>query len=306
MVILITTLTKMLELFLFIIIGFVLRKRKILPENSGRVLALLENNILMPSLILNTFITRCTVYNLKANSDMVMYEILIIFAVLLFSCFVAKFLAKNKYEEGIFRYALTIPNYAFMGNAIVESVFGNEMLYKYMMLTIPLNIFAYTVGVSWLKQEKNEEKKRIKFNPIVFALAMGIILGISEINIPEFAMSGIENAGKCMAPIAMILTGFIIGEYRFTTLLKEISVYVAVTLRLIIIPTIVWIVLSFLGVNKEAVMLIICALAMPVGLNTIIISAAYGRDTLKGASLTLISHIFSVVTIPIIITVVMN
>ena len=44
---------------------------------------------------------------------------------------------------------------------------------------------------------------------------------------------------------------------------------------------------------------LICSLAMPLGLNTIVIPAAYGKDTTAASGMALISHALSVVTIPL-------
>lgn len=46
-------------------------------------------------------------------------------------------------------------------------------------------------------------------------------------------------------------------------------------------------------------MLKLCATAMPLGLNTVVFPAAYGGDTTPGASMALISHLMSIITIPI-------
>ena len=46
--------------------------------------------------------------------------------------------------------------------------------------------------------------------------------------------------------------------------------------------------------------LAICAVAMPMGLNTVVIPAAYGEDTSAGASMALISSVLSIGTIPLV------
>lgn len=46
----------------------------------------------------------------------------------------------------------------------------------------------------------------------------------------------------------------------------------------------------------------VCMAAMPIGLNAIVIPAGYGKDTTDAAGLALISHLFSVGTIPLIFT----
>ena len=54
--------------------------------------------------------------------------------------------------------------------------------------------------------------------------------------------------------------------------------------------------------NDSIVMLTLCATAMPLGLNTVVFPAAYGGDTTPGASMALISHLMSIITIPIMFT----
>ncbi|HAY97711.1 MAG TPA: permease, partial [Ruminococcaceae bacterium] len=43
----------------------------------------------------------------------------------------------------------------------------------------------------------------------------------------------------------------------------------------------------------------LCATAMPLGLNTVVFPAAYGGDTTPGAGMALVSHLISVITIPV-------
>lgn len=306
MSILTATLTKMLELFLFIIIGYVVRKKGYLPNESEVVLSKLENYILMPSLIINTFITKCTLENLIAKSDLILAEIIVIIFTVILAYIVAGLLAQDRLSNRMYKYGLVVPNFAFMGNALVGSVFGEDMLFNYMIFTIPLNIFAYTIGIMWLMPMENVNIKKSVFNPIFVALIVGVIGGVTKITIPVFVMNTIENASKCMAPIAMIFTGFIIGNYKIKDMLTDINTYVMATLRLLIIPIVTSFFMNILSVGQDVKILILCSLCMPFGLNTIIITAAYGGDTKKGAGLTLVSHLLAVVTIPVMLTVLLD
>ena len=58
-------------------------------------------------------------------------------------------------------------------------------------------------------------------------------------------------------------------------------------------------VLKLLNTPKEIVTLALIAFATPLGLNTIVYPASYGGETKTGASMTMISHILSVITIPV-------
>ena len=44
----------------------------------------------------------------------------------------------------------------------------------------------------------------------------------------------------------------------------------------------------------------VCAIAMPLGLNTIVIPSAYGKDSTVAAGMAIISHLLSCITIPLV------
>ena len=60
----IATLNPMLVMFTCILIGFVLRKTKLAPENTGEVLSKVENFVFMPAQVFVTFMTYCTIESL--------------------------------------------------------------------------------------------------------------------------------------------------------------------------------------------------------------------------------------------------
>ena len=56
-----TTLNQTLFLFGLIVIGYILVKTKVLPENSASILSKLENTVFIPALVMKTFIENFTV-----------------------------------------------------------------------------------------------------------------------------------------------------------------------------------------------------------------------------------------------------
>ena len=128
-------------------------------------------------------------------------------------------------------------------------------------------------------------------------MAIGLT-GLSQY-VPDFVIRAFDNAGKCQGPIAMVLAGIVIGGYNFKSLLNNKKVYVASFLRLVVIPAVMMLVLKLIGINDEIMTLALVAFATPLGLNTIVYPAAYGGETKTGASMAMISHTLSVITIPL-------
>jgi predicted permease len=117
--------------------------------------------------------------------------------------------------------------------------------------------------------------------------------------VPEFLINAFDSAGKCQGPVAMVLAGFVIGGYNFRELISNKKVYIASLLRLIVIPAVILLMLKGIGTSKEVMTLALIAFGTPLGLNTIVYPAAYGGETKTGASMTMISHTLSVITIPL-------
>lgn len=304
------TLSPMLVLFICIIIGFILKKKQLLPDNADTVISKLENYICVPALVLSTFMTYCNVTSLKEQGISIIYSIAGLVIAMVIALTISRFFAKDDlYLRNIYKYGFTFSNHGFMGNAIVPAILGAadpQILYKYLLFTLPLQVVVYTWGIMILVVRKDEKSNPVKnlINPIFIAMLIGIVIGITGTNkyIPDFVMTVIDYCKACMAPLAMILTGFVIGGYSIKNLLSGKKVYIATALRLFVLPAIVLLVLKLLGASEVVLTLALFAYATPFGLNTVVFPAAYGQDTHPGASMAMISTTLSIVTIPIMYT----
>lgn len=299
------TLTPTALLFLCMLVGFILNKTKRMPADTATVLSALETYVLVPALILNTFIKYCTVGSLKANVRLLLYSVLLVACGVGIAYLLSGFFVKRGYSKNMYKYAFAFGNYIFMGNAIVPVVLGPEALYQYLLFTLPLYVVGYTWGVAiMIPKEAQVRRNPLKslLNPVVFAIGLGMLLGLVgfEKHMPAFVGGAVEKLAACMGPVAMLLTGFVVGQYPIGSLLKNTKVYIATLLRLFVIPALyIWL-LWLLGADRQTMLLSLFAYAMPLGLNTVIFPAAYGGDTSTGAAMATVSHPLSVVTIPVV------
>lgn len=296
------TLSPMLVMLLCMVTGFVLKQQKICPDNTTSVLSKLETYVLCPALTLSTFSKYCTVASLTEQYRMVLLSLLCVVIAITLAYLLSPLFSKKGYGRNIYRYALAFGNFGFMGNAIVPAILGEEMLYTYMLFTLPLNIGVYTWGITILipgDEKKNPLKNLL--NPVVFAVAIGAILGLTGLGerMPAFLTNTFTSLGNCMGPIAMVLTGFVIGSYPIRSLLTNGKVYIAAVLRLFLLPALFVLLLKLLGADVTTLTMCLFAYATPLGLNTVVFPAAYGGDTATGASMAMISHTVCVITIPV-------
>ena len=97
-----------------------------------------------------------------------------------------------------------------------------------------------------------------------------------------------------------IPTGIVVSCISLKKTFTNVKIYLVSILRLIVMPGIFIFVASFLNLNETIYLCALCSLAMPLGLNTIVIPAAYGKDTSVAAGMTVISHVLSCATIPVV------
>ena len=295
------TLNQMLVLFIFMALGFFLNKKRLLPLDDSVVLSKLETYAFVPCLVFSVFYKYCTVENFKQKWTYMLYGAAVMAVSLPIGIVLAKFFAKDGYLKKIYTYSFAVANFSFMGNAVVLGVFGEKVLFDYMIFTLPLNLYVYSIGTASLIPTEKGGKFSVKtfVNPIFIALILGAVCGLLSVPLPKFITTAISSAGACMSPLAMLLTGFVIGEYNLKTLANDKKVYLASVIRLIILPSAFMAVLLLLKTDKDIIRVALCATAMPLGLNTVVFPAAYGGDTTPGAGMALVSHLISVITIPV-------
>lgn len=296
-----STLNQMMVLFIFMALGFFLNKKRLLPLDDSVVLSKLETYAFVPCLVFSVFYKYCTVENFRLKWTYMLYGAAIMAVSLPIGIVLAKLFAKDAYLKKIYTYSFAVANFSFMGNAVVLGVFGEEILFDYMIFTLPLNLYVYSIGTASLIPTEKGGKISVKtfVNPIFISLILGAVCGLLSVPLPKFITTAISSAGACMSPLAMLLTGFVIGEYSLKALASDKKVYLASVIRLIILPSVFMAVLLLLKTDKAIIRVALCATAMPLGLNTVVFPAAYGGDTTPGAGMALISHLISIITIPV-------
>ena len=132
------------------------------------------------------------------------------------------------------------------------------------------------------------------------AMLIGILIGLSGLRLPSFLADATTTLGNCMSPIAMLLTGMTLAKVNLKKIFSIPSIYIVSLIRLIVFPVISLVLIKLLPLHETLECCIICNLAMPLGLNTIVVPAAYGKDSTVASGMALISHLLSCITIPLI------
>ena len=308
-------LRQMLILGLFVGVGFVAAKGRVLPDNANHTLSKLETYVFIPALVMGKFLSEFTVETLSGAWKLLLFslgiELLIIPVALLLSRLVA---GKDDFLKNVCIYGLAFSNFGFMGLPMIEAIFPQYSMY-YVIFTLPLGALNFGWAVPfWLMDAKDVKRgfvstlKRLA-NPIMIGLFIGAAIGISGFQLPAPITETVTTLGSCMSPVAMMITGITFAKMNVRKVLSRSTVYLVTALRLLAFPfvcgSLYLLITRLFGIAPAEyyyACLVGCA-AMPLGLNSVVIPAGYGKDVSVAAGMVLVSHVLSVVTIPLVLAV---
>lgn len=284
-------------MFVFMLLGYIMRKKKLGGEGVGGALAAIEVYICLPALSFSTFAQNFRRDAMAAYLPFLLAGIITIAVSFLISKLLSRLFSENRLQRDVYMYSFLIPNIGYMGYPIISAVFGEKLLLSMMVYTIPFNLMIYTYGFYILNPKREWSLKKV-INSNTCAIALGIACGLFNFKLPALADNIITSAKVCMSPLAMILTGFVLGGVQAKPMLLDVKSYIAAFVRAIAIPLAALFTLLLLNIRGELMTIVVATLCMPFGLNSVIFPEAFGSDSKTGAKISFISNIMSIITIP--------
>ncbi|MBQ3140419.1 MAG: AEC family transporter [Clostridia bacterium] len=297
----ILTLSQLAVLFLFIALGYFFARKKLLGEGASKSLANLVVFVFMPALCFRTFANNFTLPVIAQKWSVILIGFLMIGASMVLAALLARVFAKDPAEKPIFAYCFTISNYGYLGYPLIEGVLGEEALFVAMLLSVAMNVYNYTIGYSMLNPTQPKVSLKSLVNPITMFMLAGIAVGLSGLQLPTVVTGAVDMAANCMAPLALFLIGMIVAKVPFKSVFNQPRLYLASAVRLLLIPSVFGVIMYFCGVDGTTLLIATVLLALPLGTNSVVVPEAYGADSSMAAAGCLLSHLLSLITLPIVV-----
>lgn len=294
------TMGKVGMLLIFIAIGYILRRHHDLPDDAGRVLSLLCTLLFSPAYSIYNLSRTFTMDVLAENTLIILYGTVFIAAAVGLSYLLSKPFGKSRMERNSLIYAFSIPNYGYFGYPVIEGVFGQSVLGKFMIFAIPWGLVTSSFGYALFVGGKKVPIKKILLTPMFISLIIGIALGLTGAKLPTFLDNALSSAGNCMSPCSMLLAGFMLGKFPLKDLLTGWRPYVYTLIRLIAIPLIFAGVLLLCGIRGQYLILPLLMAGLPLGLNLVVYpeSQGYEKEASDNAKLCFVSYLLAVLVLP--------
>jgi len=202
-------------------------------------------------------------------------------------------------QKKVLTYATVIPNASFLGNPIIESIYGLGALVYSAVYLAPIRISLWSVGVAIFSGKKISLKK-IAFHPCLVATYLGILLMVTNFRPPLLVSRLAISLGNCTTPLSMMVVGSILGTVKPKHIFSGLTLYFTF-IRLILIPLMV---IGFMVIFRPepivtGVSVILSATPAPV--TGTILANKYGSDRELSSEIVFTSTLFSIITIPFIL-----
>ncbi|MDY2841751.1 MAG: AEC family transporter [Candidatus Borkfalkiaceae bacterium] len=313
------TIKQVALLLFYILIGYVLTRKKIIGDGASKIIS---------KLLVWVFTPFYTVVNLSRNVSVEKIRLYLslflagtVYAVLAVAaaCLIAKFLCKKSYVRNIYTYLLAFSNSGYFGYPLVEAVFGGETLAHFMIFciatSVAINTFGYYILTNVVSEESENagqssgvKKNRFAFlySPPMLGTYAGLLLGLLPIQVPQLVYDFLSPAANCMSPSAMILVGCVLAGVSVKRLFTSYKSYILGVIRLIILPALfgATVYLIYKAFNAPADIFVFFTLlsGLPAGMNAVVFPESVGQDGSEGAIACFISYVMCLITVPTMIS----
>lgn len=292
--------------FLIIVLGYVLKRIGFIDDNFVRIANKINFVVALPALLIHDMMQ--SEFKKMMDGYFVLFCAVVTLVSILASWLFTKLLMKDKTLVGEFAQAAYRSSAALLGTAFVINMYGNSGLVPLMILgAVPLyNICAVIILTVECPDKSEDDRKTfgstmkgILTNPIVIAIAVGIVLAFLDIKLPRMIDATLETVGKLSTPIALIGIG---GAFEINKALKKWKPAAIATFMKLIGWGAIFIPIAIaLGYTHEKLIAIIIMLCSPTTASCFIMAKSMKHEGTLTSSTIVLTTFFSAFTMTAVI-----
>lgn len=296
---------KMALLVMLLALGYLCARLKLVGPEFNKGLSKLVINVFLAGMILSSVINK----KLEMTGGDVAFGLLMMTLSMLICVGIGwlspTLLRIKDGDKGMYRILAAFMNNGFMGFPLVAAVYGENTVFFASLSNIPFNLLLYTAGVMLLQKGDKNTKFSIKsvINVPIVATLIAVVIFIFEIPMPKLVDDVADTLSAATVPISMMCVGLSLGSVSLKEALMQPRLYGISLVRLLICPLAVWLVLRIFITNPVILGTIVILSACPSAIICTILGIQYGRDGVESSEAIFISTMLSMITIPLLISV---
>lgn len=295
---------QVLVLFILIMVGFVLGKKKIIGDTAAKALSDIALLLATPCVIILSFNRKFETAVLKELG----IALLVALVIHIVAIGIAQLLyRKNTSRDRVLRAATVLSNAGFMGLPLQQAVLGEQgVFYGSAYVTVfTLTLWSYGL-ITMDSGSRRLSLRKLLLNPGIIGLGVGILVLFLPVELPELLRAPASHLAALNTPIPMLFIGYSLSKVDLGKALRTPFYYVTSLVRLLVVPTIGIGVLYLIGVRGTLLVSMAIAGSAPIAAAVSMFSDKYGQDTEASVNLVALSTVFSVITMPIFVALVQS
>ena len=276
-------LSAIVGVFIYIIIGYTIKKSNILPHTITKIFDFLSFNILLPIALITNFW-------LIEFPNIIVYNLIFAFfgagiIVFILGFFISKKLYQFKTDDSaLFGLGACFGNSVAFGIPLMYLILGPINAMPYMILVLFHGIIHFTYTTLIIEYYRNRSRSNIKKiiktliglakNIVLFGMFIGFILNYTNTPFPETLQNILIPISKIALPTVLVSLGIGLGGFKIT---KNISYTIVLTgLKNFVHPLIAFFLAKYiLLLSPLLVFIVTIAAALPSGSQTYYFSYRY-------------------------------
>jgi malate permease and related proteins len=288
-----------LPVFMIIVIGFFVGK--IYKKLNFDIASKIAFFVFAPVMTIQVVRNGNLVFKTLGKLAIVFIIIQVILSGIMF--FVSKFTKNDEINYKIHLLTVLFTNCGYYGYPIVLLTYGKEGLLIAVEYVLLFNLMNSTLGVLFASTKKLTFKESIiqmlKI-PLIYAFAIGILLNIYKITLPNLFESTLTSLNNAAIPILLLVLGLELSKIQIKSHIKDVSILVGE--RLFLGPIIAFAFLYFFHlVDGLTAKVIILESAMPTAFNSMLLAKELGGKYKTVAATVFLSTLFSPLTLSLFI-----
>lgn len=292
-------LEQMLMIFILILTGFVLYKKKMISDSASKDLSALVVNVCSPGLIIVSMFNDLSGI---PRENVVFVGILgVIFYVFLifFGYFLVWALKVPENLKNPYVLMTVFGNTGFIGIPVALAIIGPESMVYVIVFNFLFNLTIFTFGIMLLKKGAGDKKQSFKdyLNPGLIACITAFAIYWFQLELPEEIETLAGYYGNACTLLSMIVIGISLAGMKIKNMVKNTRLLIFVSIRFILFPVLLALILGPVLQDLLIRAVVVLMAALPVGNLPAMLCEQYGKDPRPIAEGIVATTVLSVFTI---------
>ena len=292
-------LEQMVMIFILILTGFVLYKKKMISDSASKDLSALVVNVCSPGLIIVSMFNDLSQIPRENVIFVGIIGVIFYLFLIFFGYFLVWVLKVPEYLKNAYVLMTVFGNTGFIGIPVALAIIGPESMVYVIVFNFLFNLTIFTFGIMLLKKDTQGNKQSWKdyLSPGLIACIAAFGIYWFQIRLPEEIETLAGYYGNACTLLSMIVIGISLAGMKVKDMLRNRRLLIFVFIRFIALPILLALALRPVLPDLLIRAVVILMAALPVGNFPAMLCEQYGRDSKPIAEGIVVTTILSVFTI---------